>query len=106
MRMRGREREREREMATKAALEKHTTLRVAGVQKGLAVAGYYGYLIGVDNKELSMKFVPEEKLPMLAKVGGWTVMHREDLRRVAPLWLEYTKKVDDYLLFCERLSYR
>ena len=53
-------------------------------------------MIGVDDRNLSMKFVPEEKLEILAKVGGWTVMHREDLRRVAPLWLEYTKKVRNW----------
>jgi hypothetical protein len=26
-------------------------------------------------------------------VGGYTLMHREDLRRVAPLWLQYTEAV-------------
>jgi hypothetical protein len=26
-------------------------------------------------------------------VGGYTLMHREDLRRVAPLWLKYTEDV-------------
>lgn len=27
------------------------------------------------------------------QVGGYTLMHREDLRRVAPLWLQYTEAV-------------
>ena len=37
--------------------------------------------------------VPEEVVPILAKVGGWEIFWADDLRKAAPLWFEYTKKV-------------
>ena len=30
---------------------------------------------------------------LCAQVGGWVYMHRDDLSRVAPLWLQYTEDV-------------
>lgn len=59
---------------------------------GLVAAGEYGYLVGVQN-EMAHMFVPDDVVPILAKVGGWEIFWAEDLRKAAPLWLEYTKKV-------------
>ena len=61
------------------------TPRDVGAKKGRPVAGYYGYLNGVKNRMASM-FLPKAALPFADQVGGWTVMHVDDLRRVAPLW--------------------
>ena len=59
---------------------------------GLVAAGYYGYLEGVDN-EMAGMFVDEDARSRLAKVGGWEIFWAEDLRKAAPLWFEYTKRV-------------
>lgn len=32
-------------------------------------------------------------LPYRRQVGGFTMMHREDLRRVAPYWIKYSEDV-------------
>ena len=74
----------------------------AGAKPGRAVSAFFGYMKGVKN-ELAMKHVPEvvPRNDTLAgpkgrrgdMVGGFTLMHREDLRRVAPLWLKYTEDV-------------
>lgn len=61
-----------------------------GVQRGKPVAALYGYLIGCDNilAELHTKH-PE----YCDKVGGLLVMHVDDLRALAPLWLSKTEEV-------------
>ena len=66
------------------------------------MSAFFGYMKGVKN-ELAMKHVPEvvPRNDTLAgpkgrrgdMVGGFTLMHREDLRRVAPHWLKYTEDV-------------
>ena len=61
-------------------------------KEGEVAAGYYGYLVGVDN-EMATMFVPKDVVPILAKVGGWEIFWADDLRKAAPLWFEYTKKV-------------
>ena len=61
-------------------------------EPGLVAAGYYGYLEGVDN-EMAGMFVDEDARSRLAKVGGWEIFWAEDLRKAAPLWFEYTKRV-------------
>jgi len=68
----------------------------------LATSAFFGYMIGVNN-ELALKHVPEvtpreDELagPMGRrgdKAGGFTMMQTEQLRRVAPLWLQYTEDV-------------
>eukprot|EP00271_Cylindrocystis_brebissonii_P016813 TRINITY_DN4139_c0_g1_i1.p1 TRINITY_DN4139_c0_g1~~TRINITY_DN4139_c0_g1_i1.p1 ORF type:complete len:399 (+),score=34.71 TRINITY_DN4139_c0_g1_i1:281-1477(+) len=61
-----------------------------GAQKGGPVAAYYGYLIGCDNILAQL----HTKNPHLCdKVGGFIVMHIEDLRRFAPVWLSKTEEV-------------
>lgn len=43
--------------------------------------------------EMATMFVPRETVPILAKVGGWEIFWADDLRKAAPLWFEFTKKV-------------
>jgi peptidyl serine alpha-galactosyltransferase len=73
-----------------------------GAKPGRAVSAYFGYMKGVMNK-LADKHIPEiaPRNDTLAgpqgrrsdQVGGFTMMHVRDLRRVAPLWLKYTEDV-------------
>ncbi|BDA42986.1 Peptidyl serine alpha-galactosyltransferase [Coccomyxa sp. Obi] len=73
-----------------------------GVSPGWAVSAYFGYLKGVSN-ELALKHVPYvvPRNDTLAgprgrrgdQVGGFCIMHKEDLKRVAPLWLKFSKAV-------------
>ncbi|CAI5958389.1 unnamed protein product [Closterium sp. NIES-64] len=58
--------------------------------KGKPVAAYYGYLIGCDNILAQLHTKHPELCP---KVGGFIVMHIDDLRRFAPLWLSKTQEV-------------
>ena len=74
----------------------------SGARPGRAVAAFFGYMKGVNNN-LAMKHVPEiaPRNDTLAgplgrrgdQVGGFTLMHRDDLKRAAPLWLKYTEDV-------------
>ena len=72
---------------------KAITAAMLGVEKGRPVSAHYGYLIGIF-KENFMKV--KERVPNVDKaqqVGGFTVMHREDLEQVAPRWLYWTEEV-------------
>ncbi|CAI9111518.1 OLC1v1011761C1 [Oldenlandia corymbosa var. corymbosa] len=61
-----------------------------GAEKGKAVAAYYGYLVGCDNILAKL----HTKHPELCdKVGGLLVMHIDDLRALAPMWLSKTEEV-------------
>eukprot|EP00899_Mesostigma_viride_P013366 jgi/Mesvir1/2202/Mv09847-RA.1 len=66
--------------------------RELGAEKGRPVSAHYGYLVGTKNG-LAENFLPKEKLKFLDQVGGFIIMHVEDLLKVAPLWLQYTEKV-------------
>ncbi|CAI7741385.1 unnamed protein product [Closterium sp. NIES-53] len=59
-------------------------------EKGKPVAAYYGYLIGCDNILAELHTKHPELCP---KVGGFIVMHIDDLRRFVPLWLSKTHEV-------------
>lgn len=73
-----------------------------GAAPGTAVSGFFGYMVGVEN-ELALRHVPEvePRQDSLAgpvgrrgdQVGGFTLMEREDLRRVGPLWLQLSEDV-------------
>ena len=64
-----------------------------GAEKGRPVAAYYGYMKAVE-KDVHMGVKQYVKnVENAQKVGGFVVMHREDLKRVAPLWLKYTAMV-------------
>ncbi|KDD72921.1 hypothetical protein H632_c2730p0, partial [Helicosporidium sp. ATCC 50920] len=80
------------------------TPQTAGVTRGWATAAYFSYMKGTHN-QLSLKHVPEvlprndtfagKKGRRGDQVGGYTLMHREDLRRLAPMWLRFTEDVRD-----------
>eukprot|EP00878_Enallax_costatus_P023272 GHUV01024743.1.p1 GENE.GHUV01024743.1~~GHUV01024743.1.p1 ORF type:complete len:564 (+),score=175.47 GHUV01024743.1:251-1942(+) len=69
------------------------------LERGWAYAGHYDYLIGTDNG-LALRHVPEvaprndTKAGRVGRrgdrVGGPYYMHRDDLRKLAPQWLNYT----------------
>ncbi|KAJ0051347.1 hypothetical protein Pint_02890 [Pistacia integerrima] len=63
-----------------------------GAEKGKPVAAYYGYLIGCDNILAKLHTQHPE---FCDKVGGLLVMHIDDLRALAPLWLSKTEEVRD-----------
>ncbi|XP_038987365.1 peptidyl serine alpha-galactosyltransferase [Phoenix dactylifera] len=61
-----------------------------GAEKGKPVAAYYGYLRGCNNILAKL----HTKHPELCdKVGGLFVMHIDDLRALAPMWLSKTEEV-------------
>ncbi|CAK9212866.1 unnamed protein product [Sphagnum troendelagicum] len=61
-----------------------------GAERGKPVAARYGYLIGCDNELASLHTKHPEYCD---KVGGFIVMHIDDLRVFAPLWLSKTEEV-------------
>lgn len=61
-----------------------------GAEKGKPVAAYYGYLKGCDNILAQLHTAHPE---FCDKVGGILVMHIDDLRALAPLWLSKTEEV-------------
>lgn len=63
-----------------------------GCRRGVVVSAEYAYLIGTKNG-LAERFLPPSHISRLAQVGGFHIFHREDLRVIAPRWLEYTKRV-------------
>lgn len=73
-----------------------------GAKEGTAISAYYGYLKGVNN-QLALKHVPEvpPREDTLAgpygrrgdQVGGFILMHKQDLKRMVPLWLKYSEDV-------------
>jgi hypothetical protein len=72
------------------------------LKRGWATGARYDYLIGVDN-ELATRHIPEvaPKKDALAgpagrradRIGGFYLIHRDDLKTVAPLWLKYAEDV-------------
>ena len=63
-----------------------------GAARGRVVSAEYTYLVGTTSG-FAEHFIPQYLIPRLAQVGGFHIFHKEDLRLIAPLWLEYTKKV-------------
>lgn len=63
-----------------------------GCKRGVVVSAEYTYLVGTKNG-LAERFLPASHVSRLAQVGGFHIFHREDLRAIAPRWLEYTKRV-------------
>ncbi|KAL2653972.1 hypothetical protein R1flu_022100 [Riccia fluitans] len=61
-----------------------------GAEKGKHVSASYGYLVGCDN-ELAKIHTSHPEL--CDKVGGFIVIHIDDLRAMAPLWLSKTEEV-------------
>jgi hypothetical protein len=63
-----------------------------GVERGTVVSAKYSYLYGTESG-FARHFIDESLHERLVGVGGFHIFHRDDLRQIAPLWLEYTKKV-------------
>ena len=63
-----------------------------GAARGVVVSAEYTYLVGTETG-FAERFIAKELVPRLAQVGGFHIFHREDLRLIAPKWLEYTKRV-------------
>jgi len=61
-----------------------------GVRPGVGASGVYDYLHGVRNG-MARAFI--KHVAAVQPVGGWYCLHRDDLARLAPLWLELTKQV-------------
>ena len=91
-----------------------------GAARGRVVSAEYTYLVGTEpGRGFAERFIATKLVPKLAQVRGWPclspnlgvspslglasaprpqvggfhIFHKEDLRRIAPLWLEYTKQV-------------
>jgi hypothetical protein len=72
------------------------------LERGWATGARYDYLIGVDN-DLAERHVSSiaRRTDTLAgpvgrradRVGGFYYIHRDDLKRLAPLWLKYSEDV-------------
>ena len=57
------------------------------------VAGLYSYLVGVSNGLADDFDVPADAQPYMKQVGGWMIASKDDMLRVAPHWLEMTRRV-------------
>ncbi|GMH38719.1 hypothetical protein BSKO_06603 [Bryopsis sp. KO-2023] len=73
-----------------------------GARLGLGISARYGYLKGVSN-DLALKHIPYVAPRhdtdgggygrRADQVGGFFLTHRDDMRRVAPLWFNFTSDV-------------
>ena len=66
--------------------------RALGARRGVVVSAEYSYLVGT-NLTFARRFLREWELPLLVRCGGFHIFHREDLRAIAPLWVEFTRRV-------------
>lgn len=62
-----------------------------GVRPGVVLSAPYNYLVGTTSGLADVFGVRNQSL--MARVGGVHVFHISDLRRIAPLWLEFTERV-------------
>lgn len=65
-----------------------------GVKPGTVLSAPYDYLIGTQTGLPDVFGVKNKHLQ--ARVGGVHVFHLSDLRRIAPLWLNFTERVRDF----------
>jgi hypothetical protein len=63
-----------------------------GARRGVVVSAEYAYLVGTKGK-FARRFLEAEEVPLAAQCGGFHIFHRDDLRVIAPLWVEFTKRV-------------
>ena len=63
-----------------------------GAKKGVVVSEYVPYMIGTGNG-MAEQFLPAEAAARARPVGWYHIFHRDDLRRIAPLWLKYCGRV-------------
>ena len=64
-----------------------------GVALGNPVSAHYGYLVGIFPKNHMGVKARVPNVEGAQQVGGFTVMHREDLEPLAPRWLYWTEQV-------------
>ena len=79
-------------MDTDMYLRKPIDPLAMGCTRGTVVSAKYSYLYGITSG-FARHFIDEALHERMAGVGGFHIFNREDLRQIAPLWLEYTKKV-------------
>ena len=63
-----------------------------GAKKGTVVSEHVAYMIGTSN-QMAKNFLTPEAVPLAKPVGWYHIFHRDDLKRIAPLWLEFCGKV-------------
>jgi hypothetical protein len=63
-----------------------------GAKRGTVVSEYVPYMIGTDNG-MAANFLSPDAVPRAKPVGWYHIFHRDDLRRIAPLWLKYCGRV-------------
>lgn len=63
-----------------------------GVRPGVVVSAPYSYLSGTSNG-MAANFIDKEAAERVEGVGGFHCFHIDDLRKVAPRWLELTKAI-------------
>ena len=63
-----------------------------GARRGVVVSAEYNYLVGT-NAAFAGRFLEPHELPLLTRCGGFHIFHKEDIRRIAPLWIEFTRRV-------------
>lgn len=71
-----------------------------GVKRGTVVSSDYPYLVGADNNFKNRFLDTNNKI---YKVGGFYIFHIDDLKKIAPLWLSYTKKIRKFISENEEL---
>jgi hypothetical protein len=69
------------------------TVDLLGVRRGAPVSAKYGYLIGTQPESHMGVKARVRNVEKAQQVGGFTVMHREDMRKLAPRWLYWTEEV-------------
>ena len=65
-----------------------------GVQPGVVLSAPYDYLFGTTSGLADVFGVKNKSLQ--ARVGGVHVFHIDDIRRIAPLWLNFTERVREF----------
>lgn len=63
-----------------------------GAGPGVVVSAEYEYLVGTSTP-FARRFLEPHELGLQARCGGFHLFHKDDLRRIAPLWLEFTRRV-------------
>jgi len=66
--------------------------RELGVRPGVVASSPRPYLEGVDNG-MAAQFVSPEAVGRIDKVGGFLCLHIDDLRKVVPLWINFTVQI-------------
>ena len=73
-----------------------------GAKPGVVVSAEYSYLVGTDKsnatheKAFARRFLDDHELPLMVRCGGFHIFHREDIRKIAPLWVEFTRRVREF----------